>query len=380
MYTQKVKGNENTLYWCGEEDSHPIEGLEGEQLDENDDFEEARPWMSAYLLLSLAVGFLDFTLLLAIWSAAGVGTPTQPMGRDKFLRPLLRTKIFVVTFLTLTLVIIGICMVHFFRQISWGCDPEFGPGEGFEATGLFTLFSVILVLQALEVFVLPAILVAKATGWIKRHDPVFQMKQETRVKSLDSCLTGCFKCCGFLCCKKTDMANTGELRDAADAALDFFGSTVNLTWSDLYFAIKLLARVQLERRIESIQLATSAQQSYNDDDKCVKTKTLLTGKMPIAPEKDEGALVEGDGSRRAGTRKSLSVRTFKRDDDTETMYNLITRYVLMPKTMKDITLVRDAIRHAKHSQVSAKQHVLFSNSIFSRNPSFRLSMVICFML
>jgi hypothetical protein len=43
-------------------------------------------YSSIFIWAAIAFVFIDFTWILCVWSAASIGTPTQPMGRDEYLR------------------------------------------------------------------------------------------------------------------------------------------------------------------------------------------------------------------------------------------------------------------------------------------------------
>lgn len=41
---------------------------------------------SMFTVVTSVFVFIDFTWIMCVWSAASIGTPTQPMGRDEYLR------------------------------------------------------------------------------------------------------------------------------------------------------------------------------------------------------------------------------------------------------------------------------------------------------
>lgn len=47
---------------------------------------EADRFSGIFLWTAILFVFIDFTWILCVWSAASVGTPTQSMGRDGYLR------------------------------------------------------------------------------------------------------------------------------------------------------------------------------------------------------------------------------------------------------------------------------------------------------
>ena len=239
-------------------------------------------FLRLHLMLSLLWVMGDIAILCGIWSASSIGTPTQLMGRDKFLRPLLKIKLFVMfPFLALT-VVLGIAMVYMNRTINWGCPGTFTPGTAFEATGYYTLFCVVLVSQSLEVFLWTSIAFGKSSAWIRRNNPLrlVHATGKDRSTSLDVCMTGCFKFCNMLSCKRSDMKRSGELKDAAEALLAFFSDGVGITWTDLYISIRVLAQIQRERKLERVQMALDASKDYAE---LAISRSLEEAKKKIPP-------------------------------------------------------------------------------------------------
>jgi hypothetical protein len=367
LYVRRIRSHGDLPHWC----------LDTEQEDPNDPTpskEDANsPWLTVYLFSSLAHCIADISLLAAIWSAASLGTPTVPMGRDVYLRPLLRVKLFWMNLWLLALVAFGVMMVQRGRQDNYGCGEE--AQLGFEATGWYATFCVILVTQAVDVCVVPAILVNKATQWIRKQSPL-QISRTARGRNYDRCIVGCFKCCGLLCCKKIDLSqNKGQMRDAADATLEFFGDGVELTLSDLDVSFRMLARVQRERRFKSIAEQQLHQQQRIKSDAIeeeitpprphtniiAKTTSLMVGVYSKEDDDDgdddEDALkyteMKSTGFRPAMVKRQ-GMTMLKRDDNMEASdsYFVTTRDVLGGVDVNDDTaLMQDAIRYANHSSV-----------------------------
>jgi len=120
-------------------------------------YKRGRRWLIAYVALSVAYSVIDFAVLASIYSAASVGTPADPMGREIFLRPLLRFKVGFMNLLLVVLVVMGIMMVYYNRQGNWGChDGADGIeyNDGLEDTVWFVFFSTFPSLVAFDISVL----------------------------------------------------------------------------------------------------------------------------------------------------------------------------------------------------------------------------------
>lgn len=66
---------------------------------------------SIFLWATVIFVFIDFTWILCVWSAASIGTPTQSMGRDAYLKPLIIYKMLAVNVFPILLLALGIAKV-----------------------------------------------------------------------------------------------------------------------------------------------------------------------------------------------------------------------------------------------------------------------------
>ena len=90
---KRIRGSDiiiNGYYdWCPQhsvgESAAFIVGTRDEQQLKNLVITEDRFGMVFTIMTTIFV-FIDFTWILCVWSAASIGTPTQPMGRDEYLR------------------------------------------------------------------------------------------------------------------------------------------------------------------------------------------------------------------------------------------------------------------------------------------------------
>eukprot|EP00804_Cyclotella_cryptica_P026509 CCRYP_008141-RB/>CCRYP_008141-RB protein AED:0.08 eAED:0.08 QI:258/1/1/1/0.63/0.5/12/1927/500 len=232
-----------------------------------DRFEMVFTWVASIYV------FIDCTWIMCVWSAASIGTPTQPIERDKFLRPLIIYKMFAVNVFPILLISLGIAKVVELRQNNYGCgdeEPEFYPDDG----PIYGLFCVLILTLALELLVFPAMLTNKVVQSI-RSNKLVRKTYSTRAKGerLEQCLGIVFKCIS-LCCKNKggkDLKNKGEWKDFAMNAMEFANNDtkVDIVLSDMYVGGKLLARVQAERRFVAIQkLKERASRQQNESLVC----------------------------------------------------------------------------------------------------------------
>lgn len=79
---------------------------------------------SIYLIISLIYTIIDMALSFAIWSAASVGTPTEPRGRNQALKSLIFVKIVCMNLILVFVLGSGIYMINMGRKYNYGCGPE----------------------------------------------------------------------------------------------------------------------------------------------------------------------------------------------------------------------------------------------------------------
>ena len=209
-----------------------------------------------------------------------MGTPTQPKGRDKYLRPLIIFKMLFINLFPLVLLIMGIFKVVKNRANNFGCGQDaigndvelrYNP----EATPVYVFFSILLVTYALELFVFPMIITNRIVRWTRFHFVRDRYSAQRRGERFEICLGGCFKCISIICgCKDPNLGgkelkNKGELKDFASNLMEFANNDakLDLVLSDMYVGGKLLARVQAERRLKAIQSLQETSNEMNSDKK-----------------------------------------------------------------------------------------------------------------
>jgi hypothetical protein len=170
-------------------------------------------------------------------NSRATGTPTQPKGRDNYLRPLILVKIFFINLFPVALVIAGIIKTVQNRANNYGCgqDPDgtdvsllYDP----DSTPSFVLFSILLVTYALELLVFPMILtnkIVKFTRGIFARDRYSAQRQATR---LEFCLGSCMKCISAVLNNPNlggkELKNKGELKDFATNLMGFANNDTKL--------------------------------------------------------------------------------------------------------------------------------------------------------
>ena len=176
---------------------------------------------------------------------------------------------------------------------------------------------MLLVTYALELLIWPTIVTNKVVKLLrsgsltpKKLRQRGQERNSTKSKGerLENCLGGCLKCISVLCCNKTggkDLKNQGELRDFASNLMEFANndSKVDVVLSDMYVGLKMLARVQAERRMMAIQNIQKASNKKKDDtthdaaleEQAVMDRRLLLPSTPRRSILTLQAKADGDG-------------------------------------------------------------------------------------
>ena len=115
------------------------------------------PFISMFLSPALGLFIVDVAWLVMVWASSSVGTPTEPYGRDMYIRNLLKFKMFFSNLYPIALVSLGITYVHMIRANNYGCgeEGEVIPGESRENSPYYGLFCTFLVLVAIELLIWP---------------------------------------------------------------------------------------------------------------------------------------------------------------------------------------------------------------------------------
>eukprot|EP00978_Attheya_sp_CCMP212_P048035 scaffold463587_cov114-Attheya_sp.AAC.1 len=157
--------------------------------------------------------------------------------------------------------------IYINRDDNYGCAAE----DNVEYSVWYSLFATVLFLFAIELMLIPATIAGKISLHIQRLDPLKdrEMTAAHRKYCWEACLGGCLKCCGlFCCCNKAGgreiSVNKGHLKDTIEALLNFlsYHGMLDVVFSDIYVALKALAREQRERQLECINQAIRAMQLH----------------------------------------------------------------------------------------------------------------------
>mmetsp|Transcript_29580 Transcript_29580/g.59412 ORF Transcript_29580/g.59412 Transcript_29580/m.59412 type:complete len:985 (+) Transcript_29580:263-3217(+) len=291
---------------------------------------------------------IDVAWILAVWSAACMGTPTEPMGRDEYLRPLLIFKIFAVNIFPILLLVFGVLQIAATRKDNYGCfeeTPVYYPDKG----AMYALFSILLVTYALELLIWPTIITNKFIRYLRGGSRLKNLgldrnSTHSKGKRLESCLGGILKCVSVLCCNKAgghDLKNKGELKDFASNLMEFANNDtkVDVTLSDMYVGLKMLARVQGERRVEAIRNLHKA--SLNKD--IEETVVVDPGDYTKTSVTDRRALLI------TPARNRNSILTLKANDEDEGFY-VVEKNVLSPSNEDDVRILKNAAHFSIYAQ------------------------------
>mmetsp|Transcript_21209 Transcript_21209/g.42636 ORF Transcript_21209/g.42636 Transcript_21209/m.42636 type:complete len:977 (-) Transcript_21209:10-2940(-) len=306
---------------------------------------------SQYLFTMLAAIFMvvDVAWMFAVWSAASVGTPTQPKGRDKILRPLIIFKMFVINFFPVALVVYGIIKTYNSRANNYGCgnvpllyDPD--------ATPAFVLFSILLVTYALELLVFPTIATNKIVKFTRGHIASERYSTQKRGERLEMCLGGLMKCFSVLLNNPNlggkELKNKGELKDFASNLMGFANNDTKLdiVLSDMYIGAKMLARVQAERRLLAIQRLqqTSNQKKTEREDKDNIVEAPTGDAIEGATKKDYRSTLKKDGKRRS----VLTLQTSEQGKE----YVVVEKDVLCSDNKNDVDVLKEVAHYSIYAE------------------------------
>lgn len=124
----------------GEDHYDPLSQLEydDEILRYHDDYEVVVLSLTSFLLLSILYTFLDVFVGMGIWSAAGIGTPTDPKKRDNIMRSLIWVKVTFINLLLMGTFTAGILFVVYGRQHNYGCGVDSDIGTSIFEVSTYT--------------------------------------------------------------------------------------------------------------------------------------------------------------------------------------------------------------------------------------------------
>lgn len=170
------------------------------------------------IFIALAYLGINISWLCMLWSAASIGTPTEPDRRDKYLRPLIIFQIIAGICCPVVLLATGINGVQHFRSNNYQCGygvppPDIPPDE----TVFFHFFAVLMVTYGLELLFWPATFTSNIIRCFKQRG-MFQRRQEEKEYKIQYVVGIVFRCLQCMSCGKAggkDLNKGGELKDFA---------------------------------------------------------------------------------------------------------------------------------------------------------------------
>ncbi len=169
------------------------------------------------MIIAIVYFGINISWLCMVWSAASIGTPTEPDGRDKYLRPLIIFQLFAGVCFPVILLAMGIHGVWYYREDNYRCGPDVPPPDPPpDQFVYFHFFSILMITYALEVLFWPTIFVSKIMRFLKKHDLFQKRKGRDRIECMMGLMLRCLQCmsCGKVGGK--DFKNRGELKEFAD--------------------------------------------------------------------------------------------------------------------------------------------------------------------
>ena len=224
----------------------------------------------------------------AIWSAASVGTPTQPRGRDNALRSLIWIKVIFMNALLVVVVGSGLHFVAKGRRTNYGCGEDSTDAvETFEGNAWYTMYCLVMFTYSFELLFWPCMIMNQIGRSIlsetTRSRPYrFIVNKERRKENLAAFLGGCFKCLQCLSCNQLGggkIRAQAHLKDAAVVFMDFVNipeAKFDIVLSDVWLAFKLLGRVHRERRYKMSQ-QTKMDKERNEDGQIILAENYNRG-------------------------------------------------------------------------------------------------------
>ncbi len=171
---------------------------------------------------------INISWLCMMWSAASLGTPTEPEQRDKYLRPLIIFQLIAGICFPVILLARGLSGIHYYRSDNFRCGHDVpAPEDSPDDTVFFHFFSVVT--YALELMFWPVVFIGNIVRFFKEHG-MFQPRKEhmeTRIQYMIGLMLRCLQCmrCGKAGGK--GFRNTGQLKDFA---VQFVSSLVHVCW------------------------------------------------------------------------------------------------------------------------------------------------------
>lgn len=264
----QVKGNgliiNGVPSWCTQyhEFNSTYEGVEVPIFKEQIDIEYAPDyWWEDFVGNALVYFLLDVVWLIMVWRSSSIGTPTEPMSRDKYIRNLLKFKMFFSNLYPMALLGMGIYYVSAVRKNNYGCGNDGEPMEHPDKGAMYGLFCTLLVTYALELLIFPAMLTNKVIRKLKINRFWDRSRVEGRggkAERFERRLGCMLKMLSYIAKGKAggkELKNEGELKEFAAHVMCLLNNetTLELVLTDIYLGMRMLSLVQAEKKVEAIK-------------------------------------------------------------------------------------------------------------------------------
>jgi len=361
FYLVKARGEDLLVNgvprWCSqyyESSSSSAEGGELPTFKKDIDYAENEVFsiMSEFLWSSAVYFFLDVAWMIMVWNSASVGTPTEPMKRDVYIRNLIKFKMLAIILFPLVLLSLGVFYVYRLRDENYGCgangEPVANPDEGV----WYGLLCALLFTYALEVIMLPVCIVNKLVDvlriikfWDRRRVDGKGGKGERFEKRLGLLLK-------FLSCITRgkaggkDLKNKGELSEFASHLMGLLNNQtkMDLVLTDIYLGTRMLSNVQSEKKVDAIK-------KMSKKDKFLPRQLKRGGRDESAGSQftddklSERPQIEIEPGRTARRRSTMLVLEKKSNES----YEVCERNILQESNPVDQDVISDGAHFVKYA-------------------------------
>eukprot|EP00579_Thalassiosira_antarctica_P010681 CAMPEP_0201912116 /NCGR_PEP_ID=MMETSP0903-20130614/2870_1 /ASSEMBLY_ACC=CAM_ASM_000552 /TAXON_ID=420261 /ORGANISM="Thalassiosira antarctica, Strain CCMP982" /LENGTH=1009 /DNA_ID=CAMNT_0048447001 /DNA_START=24 /DNA_END=3053 /DNA_ORIENTATION=- len=360
FYLRRVKGEDiyvNELPpWCDQYEHYSFYIEDGQLpiLKEeigNADYKSGS-FLDEFLFNSVAYFFYDVAWIIMVWNSASIGTPTEPMRRDVYIRNLIKFKMFVSNLYPLVLLGMGVYYVYAIRDNNYGCgadgEPVTRPDEGV----WYGLYCALLITYALELLIWPAIITNKFIRILRTNIFWDRNRVEGRggkVERFERKLGLILKMLSCIARGKAggkDLKNKGELKEFASHIMCLLNNQtrLDLVLSDIYLGMRMLSNVQAERKVEAIKKMAKKnkllQRQLNRDG---NQHEFMGSQSPYDPSESEQT--EIDLAPRPGRRPTMLVLQMQHNAS----YEVCEREVLEESNAADQIVMSDGAHFVKYA-------------------------------
>ncbi|KAL7546266.1 hypothetical protein ACHAWF_009601 [Thalassiosira exigua] len=296
--------------------------------------QETDKFLDQFIANAVAYFMIDVAWITMVWMSASIGTPTEPLRRDVYIRNLLKFKMLFSNIYPSVLVAMGVYRVYNVRNNNYGCGndgtPVYRPDEG----PWYGLFCTLLITYALEILVWPAIMTNKIVDllrinrfWNRNRVQGRGGKAERFERNL-SLILKMISCITRGKAGGKDLKNKGELTDFSSHVMCLLNNQtqMNLVMTDIYVGMRMLSRVQAERKQEAIENVAT------------KNQTLLKQSR----DRDEGETAEAKGQ--IGRRPSMMILQMNYSE-----YEMCERDLLIQSNVKDRAVMSEGAHFVKYA-------------------------------